>query len=79
MKRNLKAPQGESDENKSNKDKRIADGEDDDLKELAQEPNEKKGFGESIHQTLANILEAKSQIIWKNERWNEYLHQARKL
>ena len=63
MKRNLKAPQGESDENNNNKDKRIADGEDDDLKELAQEPNAKKGFGESIHQTFANILEAKSQII----------------
>ena len=63
MKRNLKAPQGESGENRSNKDKRIDDGEDDDLKELTQELNEKKGFGESVHQILANILEAKSQII----------------
>ena len=55
MNRNLKALQWESDDNNSGKDG--IDDEEDDFKELAQELNKEEGLGESVQQTLANVLE----------------------
>ena len=55
MNRNLKALQWESGDNNSGKDG--IDDEEDDFKELAQELNKEEGLGESVQQTLANVLE----------------------
>ena len=54
MNRTLKALQGEPDD--------IDDREDDNFKELARKLNKEEGLGESVQQTLINILEA----IWRN-------------
>ena len=62
MNRNLKALQGEFNDNNSDKENGIDDGEDDDFKELAEELNKEEQLGEPMQQSLANILEA----IWQN-------------
>ena len=61
------------DDNNSNKDG-IDDGEDD-FKELAQELNKKKGFGEPVQQTLAIIL----QTVWKNPQSYEKMKDKMKI
>ena len=73
----------ESDEdNSSDKENRIDDGEGDDFKELTQEQSMEEVLDEPVRQSLANIIETvwqNPQICEKMKRWNGNLDGARRL